>query len=347
MKLDKIIRTAVAYNASDIYITTGSKPYVKISGKIVPIEEHAVLTEEAAREYIFETLNEHQQKKFLTELDLDYSIEVEGIARFRVNIFFQRKGIGAVLRYIPTTCKTMEELNLPPQLKKLTRFPNGIAMVTGPTGSGKSTTLAAILHEINMHQPKHIITIEDPIEFIHENQRSMVNQRELGTHTTSFARGLRAALREAPDVILVGEMRDLETIQLAITAAETGHLVLASLHTSGAEKSVNRIIDVFPAEQQSQVRSQLAESLRCIVWQSLLPRADNQGQAAGFEILFNNHAVGNLIRKGKTHQIPSAMETGVQEGMQTMKRHLGELVQQGIITPETAQEHIPEDIEVE
>lgn len=346
MLLDKILRTALSYKASDIYITTGSKPVLRIHGDILAIEEHEVLTPERAQQYIFETMTQEQQQKFQQERDLDYAIEVAGVARFRANAFIQRKGIGGVFRLIPTTIQNMAELNLPPQLKKIMDYENGIVLITGPTGSGKSTTLASILHEINSTQKGHIITIEDPIEFVHEGRMSIVDQREVGVHTGSFAKALRASLREDPDVILIGEMRDLETMALAITAAETGHLVLATLHTSGAAKAIDRVIDAFPPEQQNQIRTQFSESLRTIVWQNLLKRKDGAGRVAAYEILFNNHAIGNLIRKSKTYQVASVLETCLGEGMQTMKRSVMGLLEQGLISEDTARLAIPEEIEV-
>ncbi|MEK7524163.1 MAG: type IV pilus twitching motility protein PilT [Patescibacteria group bacterium] len=346
MKLDKLFRTAVEYKASDLYITTGTKPILRIHGNLTIVEEHPVITAEVAKEYILETMTEAQQKVVMEKLDIDYGIEITEIARFRANAFFQRKGMAAVFRLIPSHILTMDELNLPAQLKKIPKFPNGLVLVTGPTGSGKSTTLAALVHEINLNQKQHIITIEDPIEFVHENKLSVVDQREVGYHAESFSRALRASLREDPDVILIGEMRDLETMALAITAAETGHLVLATLHTSGAAKAVDRIIDGFPPEQQNQIRVQFSESLRCIVWQNLLPRRDGTGRVGAYEILFNNHAIANMIRKSKTYQIGSNMETGINEGMQTMKRCLTQLAEQGLISEETVHENLPDEMEV-
>lgn len=346
MKLDRLFRTAVEYKASDIYITAGNKPVLRIQGELVLVAEHPVLTKETADEYIFDTMTEAEQKEIKENWDIDYAIEIPEVARFRVNAFYQRYGIGAVFRLIPTKIQSMDELNLPQQLKKIPLYQNGLVLVTGPTGSGKSTTLASLVNEINVTQKMHIVTIEDPIEFIHENKLSIVDQREVGVHTTTFSKALRASLREDPDVILVGELRDLETISLAITAAETGHLVFATVHTSGAGKTVDRIIDAFPPNQQNQIRVQFAESLRVVIWQTLLKRKDGKGRIGGYEILFNNHAIANMIRKSKTYQIPSAIETGFAEGMQTMKRALTGLVEQGLISEETAAENLPEEIEV-
>lgn len=343
MELDKIFRTAVEYKASDIYITTGCHPVLRINGDLISIQEHALITPEDAKRYIYDTMTEPQRKTYDAELELDYAIEIPGAARFRANAFRQRLGMAAVFRLIPSQIQTMDELSLPQQMKRIPQFANGIVLVTGPTGSGKSTTLASIVHHINATERCHIITIEDPIEFVHENKLSIIDQRELGTHTKSFSNALRSSLREDPDVILLGEMRDTETIALALTAAETGHLVLATLHTSGAAKSVDRIIDAFPASQQNQIRTQFSESLRAIVWQNLMKRKDGQGRVAAHEILFNNNAISNMIRKNKTYQVQSVLETGVGEGMQTMKRAITNLVEMGMISQETAQEYMPTD----
>lgn len=345
-QLDKIFRTAVQYKASDIYITTGTKPILRINGDLVAIEEHAILSKKIAEDYILEILTDKQKGDFARNLDLDFSLEVPGISRFRVNLFVQRKGIGADFRVIPESVHTLDELGLPDQLRRICQSDGGLVLVTGSTGSGKSTTLAAMINEIN-HDPvaKHIITIEDPIEYVHENVKSIIDQREVGTHTLSFQNALRSALREDPDVVLVGEMRDLETISLALTAAETGHLVFATLHTNGAATSVDRIIDAFPTNQQNQIRQQLAASLQAVVWQSLMKTRDGNGRVAGLEIMINNNAVANMIRKNKTHQLNSAIETGSKEGMQTMKKSVTDLLEAGIIDEETALDNIPEEID--
>lgn len=345
MQLDKIFRTAVQYKASDVYITTGSKPVLRINGDLVLIEEHPVFTKKTAEEYLLEIMNEEQRKYFAKNLDLDFSLDIPSIARFRVNVFVQRKGIGAAFRLIPENVNTIDELGLPETLKHIAAGGAGLVIVTGPTGSGKSTTLASMLNEINENKARHVITIEDPIEFVHENKQCIIEQREVKTHTLSFQRALRSALREDPDVILVGEMRDLETIQLAITAAETGHLVFATLHTSGAAKSVDRMIDAFPFEQQNQVRSQLAESLRAIIWQNLVKTKDGKGRIAPLEIMINNSAIANMIRKSKAHQINSAIETGFKEGMQTMKKAVTDLLDADLISEETALECLPDEVE--
>jgi len=344
-KLDKIFRTASQYEASDIFIATGSKPTLRINGELVKIDEHPELTKKMAEEYLLEILTTEQKKTFEQSLDLDFSLELETIARFRVNMFVQRKGISAAFRLIPETVKTMDELGLPNQMKKAVTLKNGLIIVTGPTGSGKTTSLASMIHEINRTQKKHIITIEDPIEYVHKNNQSMIQQREVGTHTHSFQKALRSTLRESPDVIMLGEMRDLETMQQAITAAETGHLVFATLHTRGCANSINRIIDAFPSEQQNQVRSQLSESLRAVFWQSLIKTKDDKGRVGAFEIMFSNSAISNMIRKGTTHQINSVIETSTKEGMQNMKKSVTDLFQAGLISEENAYLNIPKDFE--
>lgn len=344
-KLEKILRTAVQYKASDVFISTGIKPVLRINGDLIQIEEHAILTKKAAEEYLLEILTPDQKKKFEQTLDLDFSIDIESIARFRVNMFVQRKGISAAFRLIPENVITMDELGLPTQIKKATTFKNGLVIVTGPSGSGKTTTLASMLNEINRNQKKHIITIEDPIEYVHKNNQCIIHQREVGVHTHSFQKALRSALRENPDIILVGEMRDLETIQQAITAAETGHLVLATLHTMGCADSINRIIDSFPSGQQNQIRAQLSESLRAVFWQSLIKTKDGKGRVGAFELMFVNNAIANLIRKATTHQINSVIETSTKEGMQTMKKSVTDLLEAGLISEETALQNIPREFE--
>ncbi len=343
MQLDKIFRTALQYKASDIYITTGSKPVLRINGDLVLIEEHAVLTKKMAEDYLLEIMTEEQKNYFAKNLDMDFSLDLPSIARFRVNIFVQRKGMAGCFRVIPEVVYSIDELGLPETLRQITGYNNGLVIVTGPTGSGKSTTLAAMLNEINLNEAQHIITIEDPIEFVHENKKSIIEQRELKNHTLGFDKALRAALREDPDVILLGEMRDLETIALALTAAETGHLVFATLHTSGAAKSIDRIIDAFPFEQQNQIRAQLAESLRAVIWQNLLKTKDGKGRIAPLEIMINNGAIANMIRKNKSHQINSTIETGFKEGMQTMKKAVTDMLEADLITEEEAIKAIPEE----
>jgi len=344
-KLEKILRTAVQYQASDIFIATGEKPSLRINGDIIQIEEHPVLTKAMAEEYLFEILTPIERDKLEKELEIDFSLDLETLARFRVNMFHQRKGVSAVFRFIPESAMTMEQLGLPAQMKQATKFKNGLVIVTGPSGSGKTTTLASMIHEINRTKRKHIITVEDPIEYVHKNQLSLIQQREVGLHTHSFENALKSALRENPDIILVGEMRDLETIKLALTAAETGHLVFGTLHTMGCADSINRIIDSFPGGQQNQIRAQLSESLKAVFWQTLIKTKDGKGRVAAFEIMFNNNAVANMIRKSTTHQINSVIETSSKEGMQTMKKSLTDIFQAGLISEEKFLENLPKEFE--
>jgi twitching motility protein PilT len=306
---------------------------MRINGAMVKLNYRNV-SAETCRALIFEILTEKQKELFTENCDLDLSYPLPGVGRFRVNVFMQRNGISAVLRLIPENIKTIDELDLPEQLANLIDASEGLILVTGPTGSGKSTTLASLIHTINEKQQAHIITIEDPIEFVHENRRCLISQRELASHTKSFGAALRAALREDPDIILVGEMRDLETISLAITAAETGHLVFGTLHTNSAIKTIDRVIDVFPEGQQTQIRVMLSESLRGVVAQALLPRPDHQGRVPVVEVLVNLPAVANLIREGKTHQIASVMQTGRAHGMMTFEGAIHDLIQKNLISKE-------------
>lgn len=335
-KLDELLTFTRQKNASDLHLTSGSAPYLRVHGEMVKLNYRQV-SPEVCQALIFEILTENQKKQFVATRDLDFSYTLEGVGRFRVNVFMQRNGIGAVFRHISEEIMTVEALGLPEQLIDLIDVSEGLILVTGPTGSGKSTTLSALIHEINTNQRAHIITIEDPIEFVHTNQQCLINQREVGNHTDSFHSALRAALREDPDIILVGELRDLETISLAITAAETGHLVFATLHTNSATKTVDRIIDVFPEGQQAQIRTMLSESLRGVVAQALLPRADKEGRVPVVEILVNLPAVSNLIREGKTFQIASAMQTKRSQGMLTFEASINDLVRQGLITRQDGQ----------
>ncbi len=293
------------------------------------------LTTEQTHAMIYDIMGDSQRKHFEEHSDIDFSMQVGDIARFRVNVFRQNRGVGAVFRKIPTKIATLEELGMPQVLADLSRKEKGLVLVTGPTGSGKSTTLAAMINLVNEELEGHILTVEDPIEFIHRSKKCLVNQREVGPHTHSFNNALRAALREDPDIILVGELRDLETIQLALTAAETGHLVFGTLHTSSAPKTVDRIIDVFPPNQQAQVRAMFAESLQAVVTQTLCKKVGG-GRVACLEIMLGTTAVRNLIREGKIHQLPSVLQTSQNVGMQTMEMHLRELVERGLISRETA-----------
>ena len=334
-RLDQLLLHMVERDASDLFITADCAPFLKIHGNIVPLNGK-ILSHELCEQLLFELLNQEQKDYFLQNKDLDFAYEIRGKARYRGNLFLQRKGISGAFRYIPAKIKTIDELGLPDTVTKLARSNRGLILVTGTTGSGKSTTLAAMIDLRNTERSEHILTLEDPLEFVHENKKSIVHQRQIGDHSKSFAASLRAALREAPDVILVGEMRDLETISLAITAAETGHLVYGTLHTSSAPKTVDRIIDAFPKEQQEQVRTMLGDSLRGVISQTLVKRADGKGRVAAVEIMVSNPAIANLIREGKTFQIPTVMQTGKKEGMMTLDQHLLELMRRKIIFAEEA-----------
>jgi twitching motility protein PilT len=338
-RIDEILKQMMEREASDLHLTSGSAPYLRVHGDMVKLN-YKDLTPEVCQALLFEILSSQQRESFLENWDLDLSYSLKGVGRFRVNVFRQRHGVGAVFRRIPESIQTTQELGLPASITNLLDVSEGLILVTGPTGSGKSTTLASLIHTINTNRRAHIITIEDPIEFVHHNKNSLINQREVSSHTKSFHQALRAALREDPDVILVGEMRDLETISLAITAAETGHLVLATLHTNSATKTVDRIIDVFPEAQQSQIRVMLSESLRGIVAQSLVKRADGNGRVAVVEVLVNIPAVANLIREGKTFQIHSSMQTGVVHGMITFEAAMNELVRKGLVSREEGQSFV-------
>jgi twitching motility protein PilT len=335
-RIDEILKQMMERDASDLHLTSGSAPYLRVHGDMVKLN-YKDLTPEVCQALLFEILSAPQRESFLETWDLDCSYSLKGVGRFRVNVFKQRHGIGAVFRIIPESIKTVQELGLPSNITNLLDVSEGLILVTGPTGSGKSTTLASLIHTINTTRRAHIITIEDPIEFVHHNKNSLINQREVSSHTKSFHQALRAALREDPDVILVGEMRDLETISLAITAAETGHLVLATLHTNSATKTIDRIIDVFPESQQAQIRVMLSESLRGIVAQSLTKRADGNGRVAVVEVLVNIPAVANLIREGKTFQIHSSMQTGQVHGMITFESAINDLVRRGVVSRDDAQ----------
>ncbi len=331
--IDQLFKIMFQQNASDLHLTAGSPPYLRLDGEMVKLAMKSLSNEEV-QQLVFEILTEKQKRNFMENWELDCSYTVEGLARFRCNVFMQRKGLAAVFRIIPDKIKTAEDLNLPPELIEMVKVHKGLVCVTGPTGSGKSTTLAALINYINENQQAHIITIEDPIEFVHPNMQSLINQREVGGHTKSFANALKAALREDPDIVLVGEMRDLETIQLALTAAETGHLVFGTLHTSSAPKTVDRIIDVFPESKQAQIRVMLAESLRGVIAQTLLPKVGG-GRVAAFEVMFNNKAIANLIREGKIFQIPSTMQITRAQGNITLEAYLGTLLERDLITRET------------
>jgi twitching motility protein PilT len=329
--IDELLERMVEANASDLHVTTGTPPAIRVRGEVERLEGFDALTGEETQQLLYHILSSEQQKLLEINRQLDFSYSMPGLARFRVNVYFQRESIGAAFRLIPTELKTLEELGIPDSLHVLAEKPRGLVLVTGPTGSGKSTTLAAIIDEINRNRSEHILTIEDPIEFLHRHKRCIVNQREIGPDAKSFADALRAALRQDPDVILVGEMRDLETISTALTAAETGHLVFGTLHTQSAPSTIDRIIDVFPAEQQEQVRIQIANSLQGVVTQALLPTADQMGRVPALEILLPDDAVRNLIRQGKVEQIYSVMQTNTGRGMQTMEQSLGDLIMRRVV----------------
>jgi twitching motility protein PilT len=345
-QIDQLFKIMVAQNASDLHLSAGAPPCLRLHGEMVKLE-HPELNSEAVQSLVFEILSEKQRRLFIENWELDCSYAVPGLGRFRCNVFMQRRGLGAVFRVIPEKIKTVQELGLPEIITKLLETPRGLILVTGPTGSGKSTTLAAMIHTLNMTERQHILTVEDPIEFVHENKMSLINQREVSSHTKSFANALKAALREDPDTMLVGEMRDLETIALAITAAETGHLVFGTLHTNSAAKTVDRIIDAFPDSQQAQIRVMLSESLRGVVAQTLFPRADKPGRVAAIEVLLNTFAVANLIREGKTFQIPSVMQTSAGDGMMTFESHLKHLMGEGKVSRENAENFLGRSIKGE
>ncbi|MEK6278799.1 MAG: type IV pilus twitching motility protein PilT [Acidobacteriota bacterium] len=338
-RVDDILRQMASREASDLHLTSGSAPYFRIHGEMVKLN-YKELAPELCQALLFEVLTEQQRETLLENWDLDYGYSLKGVGRFRVNAFRQRLGVGAVFRRIPETIQSVSELGLPASLVDLLDVSEGLILVTGPTGSGKSTTLASLIDAINTGRKAHIITIEDPIEFVHHNKNSLINQREISSHTKSFHDALRAALREDPDVILVGEMRDLETISLALTAAETGHLVLATLHTNSATKTVDRIIDVFPEAQQAGIRVMLSESLRGVVAQSLVPRGDGMGRVPVVEVLVNIPAVANLIREGKTFQIHSSMQTGQVHGMTTFDNAINDLIRKGLVSRQQGQDFL-------
>jgi twitching motility protein PilT len=344
--IPELLEIVLQRGASDLHLTAGSPPVIRLHGDLVRLEDYPKLTPQGLRGMVYAILPQRQRERLEQELELDMSYQLPGAARFRVNVYFQRDSIGAAFRLIPFQIKTVEELGLPPIVADMARFPRGFVVVTGPTGSGKSTTLAAMIDVVNNERACHIMTVEDPIEFLHRHKRAMVNQREVGADTRGFAPALKHVLRQDPDVILVGEMRDLETISTAITAAETGHLVFATLHTQDAPQTIDRIIDVFPPYQQQQVRVQLSTTLQGVVTQQLLQTADGKGRVVSCEVLMATSAVRNLIREAKVHQIYSVMQAGARYGMQTMDMALANLVRAGKITQQTALQacHDPEEL---
>ncbi|EMR8104898.1 type IV pilus twitching motility protein PilT [Neisseria gonorrhoeae] len=335
MQITDLLAFGAKNKASDLHLSSGISPMIRVHGDMRRINLPEMSAEEVGN-MVTSVMNDHQRKIYQQNLEVDFSFELPNVARFRVNAFNTGRGLAAVFRTIPSTVLSLEELKAPSIFQKIAESPRGMVLVTGPTGSGKSTTLAAMINYINETQPAHILTIEDPIEFVHQSKKSLINQRELHQHTLSFANALSSALREDPDVILVGEMRDPETIGLALTAAETGHLVFGTLHTTGAAKTVDRIVDVFPAGEKEMVRSMLSESLTAVISQNLLKTHDGNGRVASHEILIANPAIRNLIRENKITQINSVLQTGQASGMQTMDQSLQSLVRQGLIAPEAA-----------
>lgn len=333
--LDEILIQSVKVKASDIHLTTGRPPSYRIDGVLAPIEGER-LTPQMLEDILMPLMDVRHREELQNNGQTDFAYAISGVGRFRVNVFKQRGTLASVMRSLPFNIPEPEELGIPAEVVEMTTRKRGLILVTGPTGSGKSTTLASLIHVINRNYPYHIITLEDPIEYLHRHDKSVVNQREIGSDSTDYAQALRAALREDPDVILVGEMRDLETISTAITAAETGHLVFSTLHTIGADKTIDRIIDVFPPNQQQQIRIQLASVLECVVSQQLLKKADGSGRVAALEVLFANNAVRNLIRESKTYQIASIMQTNKRAGMQTMDDALYDLYMRKLIDADNA-----------
>ncbi len=335
MDISELLAFSVKNKASDLHLSAGLPPMIRVHGDVrrinLPPMEH-----KDVHAMVYDIMNDGQRKFYEENLECDFSFAIPNLARFRVNAFVQQRGAGAVMRTIPSKVLTMEELKCPPIFKDICEYPRGIVLVTGPTGSGKSTTLAAMINHINENDHGHILTVEDPIEFVHESKKSLINQREVGPHTLSFNNALRSALREDPDVILVGEMRDLETIRLAMTAAETGHLVFGTLHTSSAAKTVDRVIDVFPAAEKEMIRAMLSESLRAVISQTLCKTKDGQGRVAAHEIMIGTPAIRNLIREAKVAQMYSAIQTGQSLGMQTLDQNLTDLLKRNVVSKEEA-----------
>jgi twitching motility protein PilT len=343
--LDKFLKFAVQSNASDLHMTLGREPTVRLYGTLRSVHGAPTLTPQQNESVLTEILNPFQKKVLDEQKSVDFCYDLTGTGRFRANVYKQRLGLAGIFRVLPQRVPTLAELNMPPVVERLLSYRQGLILVTGPAGSGKTTTLAAMINHLNESRNEHIITVEDPIEIVHQNKKCTVTQREVHAHTQSFGNALRAALREDPDIILVGEMRDLETISIAITSAETGHLVLGTLHTPGASRTVNRLVDVFPPEQVPQIRAMVSESLRGIVSQQLMPRQDGHGRVAALEILVCTAAIANMIRESRTFQIPSMMQIGIKQGMRLMDVSLAELVHQGVLTADVAILHVEDQVE--
>ena len=331
MDITQLLAFSVKNKASDLHLSAGLPPMIRVHGDVRRLNVEP-LDHKEVYAMVYDIMNDGQRKRYEEFLEIDFSFEIEGLARFRVNAFNQNRGAGAVFRTIPSTILTLEQLNAPQIFKELAMKPRGMVLVTGPTGSGKSTTLAAMVDYLNENEFGHILTVEDPIEFVHNSKKCLINQREVGPHTQSFAAALKSALREDPDAILVGEMRDLETIRLAMTAAETGHLVFGTLHTSSAAKTIDRIIDVFPAEEKEMIRAMLSESLQAVIAQTLCKTKDGSGRVAAHEIMIGTSAIRNLIREGKVAQMYSSIQTGNNVGMQTLDQNLTDMVKRNLIT---------------